>query len=218
MIADNSLVPLRGRLGQVTFLDPCLAYKPDDLPASGSIHSSRLISARLLANQFEESAFRAYVCGAGRSVPSGPGYRACHRPEGSCRILPQSPLSRGLSQPTPGHGPTPLTWLYPYARLEIREITACHAPLTAAGGGFCSQGTWLPLPGSRSSRTQPWSPVTTLRRNVHVPRLRGCSTGSRRAGRVSPDRSVCRNCWDHCATSRSWPERSPSHRSPCLDS
>src|SRR6185437_2230608 len=38
-----------------------------------------------------------------------------------------------------------------------------------AGGAVVSQGTWLPWPASKAARTQPWSPVETLRRKVHVP-------------------------------------------------
>lgn len=54
-------------------LSQLAAYRPKvAFPVAGSIHSSRLISALLLAGQFDASAFRSQVCGAGRGLPSGP--------------------------------------------------------------------------------------------------------------------------------------------------
>lgn len=56
-----------------------------------------------------------------------------------------------------------------YGLVAAGGIRWGQSPMIEAIGGFWSQGTWLPSPASRSSRTQPCAAVETLRNNVQVP-------------------------------------------------
>ena len=58
-------------------------------PASGLSQSPLMISASVRASHRPASALVAKVWGAGRSIPSGPLYRACQRPEGRRRMRPK---------------------------------------------------------------------------------------------------------------------------------